>query len=153
MRTIPELITDSPFFAGLDATVVERLAGCAQTARFDAGETLFRAGQSADTFFLIRHGVVAIELRAPTRGTITIETLGDGDVVGWSWLVPPYRWTFDARAAADTAAVSFDGACLRGKCGADPALGYALLQRVSHVMYERLQAARVRMLDVYGKPA
>ena len=153
MRTIPELITDSPFFSGLEHAVVQQLAGCAQTVRFDAGATVFRAGQPADTFYLIRHGQVAIELRTPTRGTISLDTLGDGDVVGWSWLVPPYRWTFDARAALDTAAVSFDGACLRGKCGADPVLGYALLQRVSQVMYDRLQSARVRMLDVYGKPA
>lgn len=153
MRTIPELITDSPFFAGLEPSVVEHLAGCGRTVRFDGGETLFRAGQSADTFFLVRHGAVAIEMRTPTRGSITLDTLHDGDVVGWSWLVPPYRWTFDARADVATSAVSFDGACLRSKCDADPALGYALLQRISRVMYERLQAARVRMLDVYGKPA
>ena len=72
------------------------------------------------------------------------------DVVGWSWLVPPYRWLFDARATEETSAIAFDGACLRGKCEADPAIGYALLQRVVRVMSDRLQSARVRLLDLYG---
>jgi len=152
MRTITELLHDSPFFAGLPDSVLEQLAGCAQTARFAEGQMLFSAGQPANIFYLVRHGRVAIELHNPSRGTITLDTVHDGDVVGWSWLVPPYLWTFDARAAADTSAVEFDGACLRGKCDADPALGYALMRRVSHVMYERLQAARVQMLDMYGAP-
>jgi CRP/FNR family transcriptional regulator, cyclic AMP receptor protein len=72
--------------------------------------------------------------------------------VGWSWLVPPYRWVFDARAVAPTSAMAFDAVCLRGKCDADPALGFDLMQRVARVMYERLQAARVRLLDLYGAP-
>ncbi len=152
MRTIPELLTDSPFFHGLDEAVITLVAGCATTARFDDGEMLFRAGQSADTFFVIRHGRVAVELHNPSRGTITLDTVHDGEVVGWSWLIPPYLWMFDARAIEPTSAVAFDGACLRGKCDKDPALGYALMRQVSQVMYERLQAARVQMLDMYGAP-
>lgn len=150
MRTIAELLEDSPFFAGLDTEALSVFAGCAQTARFETGQLLFRAGQSADTFYVVRHGLVSIEMHAPAKGAVTLATLDDGDVVGWSWLVPPYTWMFDARASAPTSAVSFDGACLRAKCDADPALGYALLQRVSHVMYERLQATRVQLLDLYG---
>ncbi|HQR80543.1 MAG TPA: cyclic nucleotide-binding domain-containing protein [Actinomycetota bacterium] len=150
MRTIAELLEDSPFFAGLDAQALAVFAGCAQTARFDTGELLFRAGQPADTFYVIRHGLVSIEMHAPAKGAVTLTTLDDGEVVGWSWLIPPYVWVFDARAAAPTSAVSFDGACLRAKCDADPALGYALMQRVSQMMYERLQATRVQLLDLYG---
>ncbi len=93
-----------------------------------------------------------MELHNPSRGTITLDTLHDGEVVGWSWLIPPYRWMFGARAVESTSAVAFDGACLRGKCDTDPALGYALMQRVSQVMYERLQASRVQLLDMYGAP-
>lgn len=152
MRTIPELLRDSPFFNGLDEAVIALVAGCAKTARFDGGDMLFRAGQPADTFFVIRHGRVAVELHNPSRGTITLDTVHDGEVVGWSWLIPPYSWMFDARAMEPTSAVAFDGACLRGKCDQDPALGYALMRQVSQVMYERLQAARVQMLDMYGAP-
>lgn len=152
MRTIPELLSDSPFFQGLDDAVLEQVAGCAQTARFADGDVVFRAGQPADTFYLIRHGRVAVELHNPSRGTITMDTLHDGEVVGWSWLVPPYTWMFDARAAEATSALAFDGACLRGKCDIDPGMGYALMQRVSQVMYERLQAARMQLLDMYGAP-
>ena len=74
----------------------------------------------------------------------------EGDVVGWSWLIPPYRWTFDARATQDTSAIAFDGVCLRGKCESDATLGYAMLQRVVQVMSARLHSARVRLLDLYG---
>lgn len=152
MRTIPELLDDSPFFQGLEEEVLAQVAGCAQTTRFDTGQILFRAGEQADTFYLVRHGNIAIELRNPSRGAVTLDTIHDGEVVGWSWLVPPYTWTFDARAVADTSALAFDGACLRAKSDADPALGYALMQRVSRVMYERLQATRMQLLDMYGAP-
>lgn len=152
MRTLTDLLSDSEFFAGLDDAAKEQLAGCAQTARFDSGTKLFRAGQPADTFYLVRQGLVAIELHTPARGTVTLDTVHDGEVVGWSWLVPPHVWMFDARATTPTSAVSFDGQCLRAKCEADPVLGYALMQQVSHVMYERLQAARIQLLDMYGGP-
>jgi hypothetical protein len=81
-----------------------------------------------------------------------IDTAEEGEVLGWSWLVPPYRWTFDGRAVDDVRAVSFDGACLRGKCADDPVLGYDFLQRVLGVMSARLHSARVRLLDLYGPP-
>ncbi len=82
-----------------------------------------------------------------------IATLGEGAVVGWSWLFPPYRWSFDARALELTRTVAFDGACLRGKCEADTTLGYELMQRFAAVMLDRLQATRLQLLDVYGQPA
>ncbi len=152
MRTIDELLDESPVFTGLDREALAYIAGCGRNVRFEAGERLFQEGEHADTFYVLRHGAVALEMHVPGRRPLIIETLHDGDVVGWSWLVPPYRWAFDARAIDPTAAVALDGACLRGKCDEDPALGYELLQRFSHVMVERLQAARVRLLDVYGAP-
>ena len=84
------------------------------------------------------------------RGPVVIETLHDGDVVGWSWLFPPYRWQFDARALEPSRAIAFDGACLRGKCEADHELGYELMRRFAGSIIERLQATRLRLLDVYG---
>lgn len=151
MQTIEQYLPDHPFFAGLDADALALIAGCATNQHFGPGAHLFHEGEPADTFFVIRSGRVALEMRTPT-GSVVLDTASQGEVVGWSWLVPPYRWTFDARALDETGVVAFDGACLRGKCQADPALGYALLQRVVHVMSERLLSARVRLLDLYGRP-
>ncbi len=153
MRTIEGLITELPTFAGLDPGYLELIAGCGSNRVFEAGEHLAREGDPADAFFAIRHGRVALELTASASGPLMISTLGEGAVVGWSWLFPPHRWSFDARALEQTRVVAFDGACLRGKCDADHELGYALMQRFAAVLLDRLQATRLQLLDVYGKPA
>jgi CRP-like cAMP-binding protein len=150
MRTIEQLLPEHPFFAGLDESAIRLLSGCATNAHFHPGEFLFKQGGPAEHFYIVRHGSVAIEVHNPAQGTVVIDTAGDGEVIGFSWLVPPHRYVFDGRAIDETSAIRFDGTCLRGKCEADPALGYALMQRVATVMYERMQAARVRMLDLYG---
>jgi CRP/FNR family cyclic AMP-dependent transcriptional regulator len=150
MQSIADLLREHPFFAGLDQGTVELLQGCAHNVHFHAGEHLFEEGEPADRLLVIRSGRVALDVHVPGRGDRVIETLDAGEVVGWSWLVPPYRWFFDARAVEGVSAVSVDAACLRAKCDQDPALGYALMQRVAQVMYHRLQSARVRMLDLYG---
>ena len=152
MRGIDDLLHEHPFFAGLDKEALTLLAGCAANRRFKAGEYLYRHGDPAETFFLIRRGRVAIEAHDHSRGPIVIETVDEGEVLGWSWLVPPHRWMFDAQALDSTSVVVFDGTCLRGKCDDDPRLGYAILQRVAAVMYARLEGARVRLLDLYGVP-
>lgn len=150
MRTIEEYLPDHPFFAGLDADALALVAGCATNVSFAPGEFLFREGEPADLFYVVRRGRVAIEVHGPAAGTVVLDTADAGDVVGWSWLVPPYRWLFDARAVEATGAVTFDGRCLRSKCEEDPHLGYELMRRVAQVMYERLAAARVRLLDLYS---
>jgi CRP/FNR family transcriptional regulator, cyclic AMP receptor protein len=150
METIDAVLRDVPVFAGLDPEQLTLLAGCASNVRFGEGEVLFREGDAADTFWVVRHGSVALETFVPARGAITIETLGAGEVVGWSWLFAPYRWHFDARALSLVRATAFDGACLRGKCEADPRLGYELMSRFAQVVIERLQWTRLRLLDVYG---
>ena len=150
MRTIEELLPGHPFFAGLGAPAIELIAGCAVNAHLRSGEFLFHEGEPANTFYVVRRGRVAIQMRLPTEGVV-LDTARDGDVVGWSWLIAPYRWTFDACATEDTDVIAFDGACLRGKCEADPALGYDLLKRVVQVMSSRLHSARVRLLDLYGQ--
>ncbi len=153
MRTIDELIAATPVFAGLEPEQLELIAGCAVNERFDSDALLFRQGAPADRFFLIRAGSVALELDAAGRGTHVIETLGPGEVAGWSWLFEPHRWAFDGRAVEPTAVVAFDGRCLRGKCDADPALGYALMRRFAATIVDRLQATRLQLLDVYANPA
>jgi len=150
MRTIEQYLPDHPFFAGLDGPTLALVAGCATNVSLEAGEYLCREGDPADQFFVVRRGRVAIEVHGPSTGTLVLDTADEGDVVGWSWLVPPYRSPFDARAAEATGVVAFDGACLRGKCEEDPRLGYEFMQRVTQVMNGRLVAAQVRLLDLYG---
>ena len=153
MRTIDQLMTEVPAFQGLPADRLELISGCGENRSFQAGHMLMRAGEPADTFYVIRHGTVALETFVPQRGPLVIETLDDGDLLGWSWLFPPYRTEFDARAIGVVRTVAFDGACLRGKCDDDPALGYELMKRFAEVLTERLQATRLRLLDVYGHVA
>ena len=150
MRTLDLVLRDVPLFEGLTNAKRALIAGCAGNVRFLEGGTLFREGDPANTFLLIRHGSIAIETFVPARGSITIETIEPGEVVGWSWLFPPYRWHFDARALSTVRATAFDGACLRGKCDEDPELGYELMSRFAQVLMERLQWTRLRLLDVYG---
>ena len=151
MRGLDTILAEVPLLEGMDAERLELLAGCASNVRFEAGEVLFREGDEANTFYVIRGGTVALETFVPARGGMTIETIDEGEVVGWSWLFPPYRWHFDARALTRVRATAFDGSCLRGKCDDDPALGYDLMQRFAQVMIERLQWTRLRLLDVYGR--
>lgn len=150
MRTLEQLIADAPTLAGLTPEQLTLIAGCGGNEHVDAGSYLLREGDPAERFFLIRDGSVALEVHAPGRGSIVIETLGAGDVVGWSWLFAPYRWQLDARAVQATRLIGFDGACLRGKCEADHELGYELMQRFAANIVERLQATRWQLLDVYG---
>ena len=151
-RALDTVVLEAPVFEGLDADQAAQLAGCAQTVGWEQAEMLFREGDAADAFYIVRHGRVALELFAPSRGALTVETIEAGEVVGWSWLFPPYRWHFDGRAVTAVRAIAVDGACLRGKCEDDPALGYTLMQRFSQVMLERLQATRLRLADRYGNP-
>ena len=149
-QSLEQLLADVALFEDLDDDERALIAGCGQNVHFAEGEYIFRDGEAADSFFLIRHGSVALEAFVPTRGPVVIETLEAGEVLGWSWLFPPCRWHFDARALSSVRATGFDGACLRGKCDDDPALGYDLMKRFAQVFTERLQWTRLRLLDIYG---
>ncbi len=153
METLDVLLARHEFFRGLKPEYLAFIAGCARNAHAVAGEYLFREGDEADRFFAVRKGTVALETFVPQRGAVTIQTVREGDIVGWSWLFPPYRWQFDARAREDVSLTVFDGACLRQKCDADPALGYELMKRMAHVVSERFESARIQLLDVYGTAA
>jgi CRP-like cAMP-binding protein len=145
-----EVLSSHPFFAGLNAGAMRLIAGCASNVHFAEGEFLFEEGHEANQFWVIRRGRVAMQLESPGQGAIVTDTMDEGEVVGWSWLVPPYRFFADGRAVTPVSATALDGACLRGKCEADPELGYQLLKRVTSVMYQRLQSTRIRLLDLYG---
>ncbi len=150
MRTLETVLAEHPFFQGLEKRHLEVITGCASNATFDEGQFIFREGEEANHFYLIRQGRVALEVHAGGVGTITIQTLDAGDILGWSWLVPPYRWHFDARAVEPTRAIVLDGECLRRKCEDDHDLGYELLKRFAEIITQRLQATRLQLLDVYA---
>lgn len=149
-RGIAELLGEARVFEGLREDQLELIAGCGQIAAFETGRHLFREGDDADVFYLLRHGRLALELYMPGRGALTVSTHGPGELIGWSWLFPPYRWHLDGRVVERVSAVVFDGACLRGKAEANHELGYELMKRFAAQMIERLQATRVQLLDVYG---
>jgi CRP-like cAMP-binding protein len=127
------------------------LVGCARNVRFESTDVIFREGESANEFYLIRTGKVALQLFADRRGPLTVLTLEEGDVLGWSWLSPPYRWKFTARALEPTRAISMDGKCLREKAEYDHDLGYEILKRFVQVIEERVRATSTKLLNVYER--
>jgi CRP/FNR family transcriptional regulator, cyclic AMP receptor protein len=153
LKAIADLLAEIPVLVGLSEQHRLLMAGCGQNVIIDDGEYVFREGDAANTFYALRRGAVALELAPPAAPPLVIETLHEGDVLGWSWLFSPYRVRYDARAMGEVHAIAFDGACLRGKCDEDHDLGYELMQRFAAVITERLQASRIRLLDVYGAPA
>lgn len=152
MRTVPiaELIAADPFFGGMSAHAIQVLASCASEVEFAAGTAVFKEGEPADACFLLTSGNVALEIVVPGRGPHVVETLHAGEVLGWSWLFPPYRWTFDAQALRATTAIRFDADALRKAKAADKELGYELMTRFAQVLVDRLQATRLQLLDIYG---
>ncbi|HZQ94623.1 MAG TPA: Crp/Fnr family transcriptional regulator [Candidatus Sulfotelmatobacter sp.] len=150
METLERIIAEHPFFADLEPAYTALLTGCASNVRFSPGTYIFREGQEANHFYLLRSGKIALETLTGRSSPITVETLEEGDVLGWSWLVPPYVCNFHARALQETRAIALDGKCLRGKCEQNHDLGYEFLKRFAQIMVRRLHATRFQLLDVYA---
>ncbi len=150
MRSVEQLLADRPFFAGLDDRAIALIAGCAGNVHYRPGEYLFRQNDPADRFYVLRRGRVELSISSPNQGPLVLQTFEDEDVVGWTWLVPPYRWEADGRAGEPTDTIAFDGECLRHKCEDDPVLGYELLKRAAGAMNTQLFGALARLLDLYG---
>ena len=142
-----------PFLAGLPASQLDVLAPLARPESYNEGVRLFREDAPAAEFWLVRTGQVALDIHLPGRGTVPLETIGTGGVVGWSWLFPPYRWAFGAVAARQIEAFEFDARMVRACCQDDPELGYDLTQRLARVLAKRLQATRVRLITASSLPA
>jgi CRP-like cAMP-binding protein len=151
IENLERIIGSHPFFAGLGTEFRSLVCGCTRNVVFEAGDYLLREGQEANEFFLVRAGRVAVELTAPGRGTVQLMTVGDGEIVGLAWLIPPYLWRHDARALTPVRALGIDARCLRAKCEADHDLGYELMKRIVPVILSRLESTRLQMLDVYGQ--
>ncbi len=149
--TVRDLLAGHAFLAGFPPEVVDLVAESAELVTFHRGALLFREGSPAEVAYMITGGHVAIEVHAPNRGPMVVETIGSGHVVGLSWAAAPFRYQFDARAIDDVEAVAVDAAGLRAALAQNPALGFLFLDRLTGVVLERLQATRIRLLDIYGK--
>jgi CRP/FNR family transcriptional regulator, cyclic AMP receptor protein len=139
-----------PFLAGMNPTQLALLTDCAISVNFRKGQTILREGEMANRFYLIESGKVVLESGEGFGEPVIIETIGAGDLLGWSWMFSPYVWHFTARAVEPTQAIFFYGTILREYCERDHSLGYELFKRMTPVMMKRLQAARHKMLSVHA---
>ncbi len=146
---LEDIVAQDPFFFGLDGAFCRTIAGCGKQVRFEKGQYIYRQGDAADSFYIVRHGHVALEV-STTGKPLVFQTLHDCDVLNAAWLVPPYRCYSNARAVEATVLIAFDATCLRCKCDEDHDLGYDLMKRFIPVVVERLNHARLQSLDVYG---
>ena len=142
-----------PFLHGMSANQLDVLAKGARDVSFPAKHRLFEDGGYATRFWLIQSGHVSLDLHVPGEGPVVIETIGMGELLGWSWLFPPYKWAFGAVAATAVKAFEFDAPTVRELCAAYPELGYEFNQRVTRVLAKRLQATRIRLITRSGHPA
>jgi CRP-like cAMP-binding protein len=147
------LLEGQGFFAGVSEGVAATIGELTSERKAGIDELLFRQGDPAERFFLVKSGLVAVELYAPGRDPIVVEQVYDGDVVGWSWLVPPYRWSFDARAVEPSSLIEIDAAALRERFGVDPILGFEVMRRFIPVMARRLSSARERLVECVTEPS
>jgi CRP/FNR family transcriptional regulator, cyclic AMP receptor protein len=142
------VIAEHPFFEGMAEAHLRMIARCAMRSHFEAGELIFREGDSANRFYLLLNGKVILESRQEGNPAVFIQTLGAGDVLGWSWLFMPFQWHFDARAAEHTETIFFYGTRLRDYCEGDPSLGYELMKRTAEIVIRRLQSTRRQLIEI-----
>ncbi len=150
MENLERIIAGHRFLEGMKKTFLDKIAACATAADFNAGKYIFRQGEPAEHFYLLTKGRVAVGLDSVDKGTLLVETLDAGSVLGWSWLVPPHQWRFNAVATSSAYAVAVNGQKLRALCEADPAFGYEIMKRFSNVIAERLEMANLQILDLYA---
>jgi CRP-like cAMP-binding protein len=151
VNSLESHVRNHPFLRGLSPHQYRVLADCAMQTHFRANETIFREGDPANRFYLIQTGKVSLESFVKDRGCVQVQTIGPGDVLGWSWLFPPYYWHFNARSIEPTDAIFIYATPLREECESDHELGYELMKRLAEVMMKRLQATRWKMLALPGK--
>ncbi|NNE63268.1 MAG: cyclic nucleotide-binding domain-containing protein [Gammaproteobacteria bacterium] len=151
-QTIEDYLSNHPFFSGLDDNFLKFLADSATELTIKKGDVLFRQGKPADAFYLLRQGQISIQVPALVGPSLEIQHLGQNQLLGWSWLIPPYRWNFLARAEEDSKLLQFDGNAILTRCEEDNQFGYELFKRFASLMSERLDAARQKMMDQWNPP-
>jgi CRP-like cAMP-binding protein len=152
MQSKDDYLSTHEFFAGLNEDFMQFLSACATEKKFSKGEVLFQQGKKANTFYLVRKGLVSVQVPALVGPVLELQILGENQLLGWSWLIPPYRWNFLARAVEDTVVLEFDGSAILAQCEKDPKFGYELFKRFTALMSERLDAARQKMMDQWNPP-
>jgi len=148
VKAVESVIAEHPFLRGLKPEHLRLLADSAMRMGYEAGELIFREGDPANRFYLIEQGRVSLESHRTDEASVAVQVIGPGDVLGWSWLFPPYYWHFDARALEPTTAIFFYGTRLREQCEQDHAFGYEMMKRMTQVVVQRLQAARKQLLSI-----
>lgn len=149
-KKLAKRLENVEFFGDLEVEHREWLAEHATERQFEDGQLLARQGDKADRFFLVLEGELVVEVPALTGPSLEVTRLGEGKVFGWSWLIKPYRWHFNARAAGAAQVLEFDGLAILERAEAEPAFGYALLRRFSALMGLRLEAAQRKMMDQWA---
>ena len=152
MSSKKEFLSGHEFFKGLNEDFIQLLSDFATERHAKKGEVLFQAGKPADKFYLLRSGQVSVQVPALVGPVLELQVLGDNQLLGWSWLIPPYRWNFMARALEDTDLLEFDGSAILERCEKDPKFGYELFKRFTALMSARLEAARQKMMDQWNPP-
>lgn len=149
MVTMAALLTEQSFFAGMRPLHLERLSYCARRSPLRVGAQLFREGGRADRCWIVREGLIRLDTHLPARPDVTVETLGRGAVLGWSWMFPPHVWHYSAVVVEPALTIELDGAEVQRLCDADTELGYELTKRFMAVVVERLQTTRMRLIHEY----
>jgi CRP-like cAMP-binding protein len=150
IHTLESVIREHPFFQDFPEEHLSFITGCAKNVQFPEKHFIFLEGDPANEFYFIRSGAVSIEMVIPRLGSTTVQTVGEGEILGWSWVSPPYRWHFNAKTLKRTRALVFDAKCLRAKCEEDHDLGFEILKRFANIITARLDATRLQLLDIYG---
>jgi CRP-like cAMP-binding protein len=152
MQSIEEYLSAHAFFSGLDGSFMKFLTSSVKEVQIREGHVLFQQGKPANKFYLVRNGKISVQVPALMGPVLELQTLGEGQILGWSWLIPPYRWNFHARALEDSEVLEFDGSAILARCEEDPKFGYELFKRFAALMSERLDAARQKMMDQWDPP-
>jgi len=152
MSSTQEFLSAHKFFKGLNEDFITLLSEYATERQVKSGDVLFQPGKPADKFYLLRNGRVSVQVPALVGPSLELQVLGENQILGWSWLIPPYRWNFLARAMEDTDLLEFDGSAILKRCEQDPKFGYELFKRFTALMSERLDAARQKMMDQWNPP-
>ncbi len=139
--------------ADLSANEIEFLESVASEVTFSKGAIIFEEDDVADSFYILQEGTVGLELTTPGKPPVVIQTLGSGDLLGVSWALPPYSWTWRARSMTDTTLIAFDAVKVRERCEVDARLAHEILRLIAREAVRRLNGARIRLLDLYHHEA
>lgn len=151
-QSIAEYLSAHDFFSGLSDDALKILCECASTHKTKKGQVLFKQGERADKFYVVRNGCISLQIPAVMGPALEIQTQGKDQVLGWSWLISPYKWSFQAKADEDSELLEFDGTAILARCEQEPIFGYEVLKRFAALMSERLDAARQKMMDEWNPP-